>query len=122
MYLLNDEYDIRKQICDKLFTRYKTYDFKWTIQSYTSIAMSLFAQQYGYIPESSYNLHTRNTLDEYYPRALQWCSTEDIPDNVVSIDISKCYPSILLNNNCGIPIYTIHDVIEPFGCKSARVN
>ena len=118
MYLLNDEYDTRKQICDKLFTRYKTYDFKWTNQSYTSIAMNLFVQQYGYIPESTYNVHTRNTLDEYYPRALQWCTTEDIPDDVVSIDISKCYPSILLNNNCGIPIYTIHDVIEPFGCKS----
>ena len=118
MYLLNEEYDIRKRICDELFARYKTYDFKWTNQSYTSIAMSLFTQQYGYIPESSYNIHTRNTLDEYYPRTLQWCHTEDIPDDVVSIDISKCYPSILLNNNSEIPIYTIHDVIEPFGCKS----
>ena len=50
MYLLNEEYDIRKRICDELFARYKTYDFKWTSQSYTSIAMSLFTQQYGYIP------------------------------------------------------------------------
>ena len=57
-------------------------------------------------------------LDEYYPRALQWCTTDDIPDDVVSIDISKCYPSILLNNNHKIPIYTIHDVIEPFNCKT----
>ena len=44
MYLLNDEYDNRKQICDRLFNMYKTHDFKWTNQSYTSIAMSLFAQ------------------------------------------------------------------------------
>ena len=118
MYLLNDEYDTRKQICDRLFNMYKTHDFKWTNQSYTSIAMSLFAQQCGYIPESSYNVHTRQMLDEYYPRALQWCTTDDIPDDVVSIDISKCYPSILLNNNHEIPIYTIHDVIEPFNCKT----
>ena len=27
MYLLNDEYDNRKKICDKLFDIYKTYDF-----------------------------------------------------------------------------------------------
>ena len=118
MYLLNDEYDTRKQICDRLFNMYKTHDFKWTNQSYTSIAMSLFAQQCGYIPESSYNVHTQQMLDEYYPRALQWCTTDDIPDDVVSIDISKCYPSILLNNNHEIPIYTIHDVIEPFNCKT----
>ena len=118
MYLLNEEYDIRKNVCDKLFKIYKTHDFKWTNQSFTSIAMGLFHQQCGYIPESSYNVHTRETLDEYYPRALQWCTTEDVPEDFVSIDISKCYPSILLNNCIEIPIYTIHDVIEPFYCKS----
>ena len=37
---------------------------------------------------------------------------------MVSIDISKSYPSILLNNNSPIPVYNIHDVIEPFGCKN----
>ena len=53
-------------------------------------------------------------LDDFYPRALQWCTTDDIPEDVVSIDISKCYPSILLNNQNPIPVYSIHDVIEPF--------
>lgn len=46
--------------------------------------------------------------------ALQWCSTDDQPDNLVSLDISKCYPSILINNKEPIPLYTIHDIIEPF--------
>ena len=64
------------------------------------------------------NTHTREMLDDFCPRALQWCSTEDAPDNVVSIDISKSYPNILLNNNVPIPIYTMHDTIEPFNCKS----
>ena len=114
MYLLNEEYDIRKAICDKLFETYKTYDFKWTNQSYTSIAMNLFKQLTGYIQPSSYNVKTRQMLDDYYPRALQWCTTDAIPEDVVSIDISKCYPSILLNNQEPIPVYSIHDVIEPF--------
>ena len=118
MYLLNEEYNTRKTICDKLFNIYKTHEFKWTNQSYTSISTSLFKQLNGYIPESSYNVHTRQMLDEYYPRALQWCTTDDIPDDVVSIDIAKCYPSILLNNNHEIPIYSIHDVVEQFNCKS----
>ena len=118
MYLLNEEYDTRKKICNKLFDIYMTQDFLWTNQSYASIATSLFKQLNGYIPESSYNINTRQMLDDFYPRALQWCTTDDIPDNVVSIDIAKCYPSILLKNNHPIPLYTIHNVIESFGCKS----
>ena len=57
-------------------------------------------------------------LDNFYPRALQWCTIDDIPDDVISIDIAKCYPSILLNNTQPIPLYTIHDVVEPFNYKS----
>ena len=117
MYLLNDDYDKRKTLCKKLFNIYKTHDFKWTNQTFTSIASTLFRQMYGFLPQSSYNVNTRQMLDDYYPRALQWCTTEEIPDNIISIDISKSYPNILLNNVSPIPIYSIHDVIEPFYCK-----
>ena len=122
MYLLNEEYDTRKTICDKLFNIYKTHEFKWTNQSYTSIARSLYKQLNGYIPESCYNVNTRQMLDDYHPRALQWCTFDDIPDDVVSIDIAKCYPSILLNNKHEIPLYSIHDVFEPFNCKNDLRN
>lgn len=57
-------------------------------------------------------------LDDFYPRALQWCTTDDIPVDVVNIDISKSYPNILLNNTQPIPLYTIHNMVEPFNCKS----
>ena len=43
---------------------------------------------------------------------------EEVPEDVVSIHISKCYPSVLLDNSMEIPLYTIHDVVEPFHCKS----
>ena len=49
MYLLNEEYDTRKTICDKLSNTFKTHDFVWTNQSYTSIATSLFKQLCGFI-------------------------------------------------------------------------
>ena len=117
MYLLNDNYDDRKGLCDTLFNKYRTEDFRWVNQTYTSISSSVFKQICGYLPESSYNVKTREILDQYYPTALQWCTTDNIPDDIVNIDISKCYPSILLNSNIPIPIYSIHDVIEPFnGC------
>ena len=118
MYLLNDEYDTRKSICDKLYDLYKTHDFKWVNQTYTSLASALFKQTCGYLPSSTYNVQTREMLDDYYPRALQWCTTEDIPDDIVSIDISKSYPNVLLNNKTPIPVYSIHDVVEPYTCRS----
>ena len=32
----------------------------------------------------------------------------------MSLDISKCYPSILIDYESPIPLYTIHDIIQPF--------
>ena len=49
MYLLNDEYETRKVIHEKLFDRYKTHEFKWSNQSYTSMGASIFKQINGYI-------------------------------------------------------------------------
>ena len=68
----------------------------------------------GYLPESQYDTKTREVLDDFYPRALQWCSTDPAPDNLVSLDISKCYPSILMDNESPIPLYTILDIIDSF--------
>lgn len=72
----------------------------------------------GFLSKSQYSAKTREMLDEFYPRAFQWCSTERQPEGLVNIDISKCYPIILLNNMKSTPVYTIHDVIEPFGCQN----
>ena len=55
MFVLNDDYDMRKAICDNLFEIYCVEDFKWKNQSITSLASSLFKIQNGYFPESSYN-------------------------------------------------------------------
>ena len=114
MYLLNDNYQERKSICNLLFDKFKTHDFVWTNQSFTSLSSALFRQITGYLEESNYNTKTRQILDDFYPRALQYCTPDDIPDDVISIDISKSYPSILINNESPIPIYGIHNVIEPF--------
>ena len=118
MYILNNEYDTRKEICKKLYDKYKTNDFVLSNQSYTSLATSLYKQMCGYLPESQYDTKTAQVLDDFYPRALQRCSTSEKPDNLVSLDISKCYPSILIDNKTPISVYTIHNVIEPFTHRS----
>lgn len=62
MYVLNDKYESRKLICEKLFNKYMTDDFVWTNQSYTSLANSLFKQMCGILPESQYNVKARQML------------------------------------------------------------
>ena len=113
------EYDTRKRICEQLYEMYKSHDFIWCNQSYTSLASSLFKHMRGYLPESQYNTKTREILDDNYPRALQWCSTNPAPENLVSLDICK---SILINNKEPIPFYTTHDTIKPFSEHDLTYN
>ena len=122
MYVVNNEYDTRKQICEQLYEMYKSHDFIWCNQSYTLLASLLFKHMQGYLPESKYNNKTREITDDFYPRALQWCSTESSPDNLVLFDISKCYPSILINNKEPTPLYTIHDIIKPSSERDLSYN
>ena len=122
MYVENNEYDIRKKICNKLYESYPVHDFMRAHQSYTVLANSLFKMMVGYLPESSYNNKTRQILDNMYPKAIQWCSFEDQPDNLVNIDKCKQFPSILIQNGKTIPIYTIHDHIEKFEGKQKMDN
>lgn len=117
MFILKDQYETRKLICDSLFDKFKTADFVCSNQSFTNMAVNLFKQMCGYLPESNFDVKTQQVFDDFYPKALQWCRTGDQPDNLVSLNISKCYPSILINNIEPIPLYTIHDIIEPFTHK-----
>ena len=46
-------------------------------------------------------------------------STDDIlADDIVNIDICKAYLSVLLHSTTPMPICSIHNKVEPFGCKS----
>lgn len=71
---------------------------------------------------TSYNNNTREILDGYFPKAIQWCSFEKIPEGLVNIDICKQFPSILIQNGQTIPIYTIHDTIQKFEGKQLMDN
>lgn len=124
MFVENNEYDIRKQICESLYKKYNIHDFKWANQSYTSLANSLFKTIVGNLPESNYNNRTREILDRYYPKAIQWCSfdTPSSEEDLVNIDICKQFPGILINNDQTVPIYTAHDIFEKFEGKQEMDN
>lgn len=86
---MNDEYVLcERSICDKLYDRHKMYDFLWTNQSYPSISNALLKQL---------NVFLR-LLNKCWMTFIQWCSTDDIPYNLVIVDISNSYPNVLLND------------------------
>ena len=57
MILINDKYDKRVVICELLYENYRIYNFAWSNQSYTPLAISLFHLMCGYLLESSYNMN-----------------------------------------------------------------
>ena len=65
MYVLNNEYENRKSISERLYIIYKSYDFIRCNQSYTSLASSLFKHMRGYLPESQYDTKTPEVLDDF---------------------------------------------------------
>lgn len=67
IYVLNNDYQITKSICDQMFDKYKTSDFVWSNQTYTSIAASIYKQLCGYLPESQYETKTIRVINDFYP-------------------------------------------------------
>ena len=59
------------------------------------------------VPWWSYSETAKQMLDDFHPRALKWCSTDVIPDNVVNMDICKSYPIVLLSSTHPIPLYSM---------------
>ena len=82
MIFINDKYDKRAVICELLYENYRIDNFAWSNcellyenyridrlalsnQSYTTLEISLFQRRVGYLPESSYNMITRQIFDDF---------------------------------------------------------
>lgn len=132
MFVANDEYGDRKKICNILYEIYPNDKFIFHNQTLTNMAVDLYKCMFGYFPESVYNEETLSRLDEFSPKALQDCfikfndgdpydeNYESYDKNYVCFDYAKNYSSILINNKCDFPIYTIHNKIEKYDGKELR--
>ena len=116
MVTVNNDYDLRKNICDQLFEKYPVDAFQFNNQGLTSIAVNLSKQMYRHIPKSNYNRYVTTIIDDYYPKALQHTFYTDDEDtyNITALDIAKDYPSVLLTNEHDIPVYNIYNTINKF--------
>ena len=116
MVTVNNDYDLRKNICDQLFEKHPVDAFQFNNQGLTSIAVNLFKQLYEHTPKSNYNRYVTTIIDDYYPKALQHTFYTEDEDtcNITALDIAKDYPSVLLTNEHDIPVYNIHNTIHKF--------
>ena len=122
MVSVNNDYELRKNICDQLIEKYPADAFKFNNQGLTSIAVNLFKQLYGHLKSSNYNKHVISIIDDYYPKALQHTfhkefNKDDEEVELTALDIAKDYPSVLLTNERDIPLYNIHNKIRKFDGK-----
>ena len=120
-----DNFDMRKDLCEKLYETFPIQHFKFNNQGLTSIAVHLFEQLYGHIEKSDYNRHTQTILDDFYPKALQHTFLDDKPPLIVgqdhielpkyqmlALDITKDFPSVLVDNKHPFPMYSILYIIK----------
>lgn len=110
MFLLNDNYDRRKNVFQIMLQRYNTLDFDWCNQSFTQLASSIFKLQNGFLPQSSYNPRIQKILHDFHPKALRYCNPQ------IKIDDSN------INFVCiDIPIYNIHSNLQKFQNKNYQL-
>lgn len=129
MIVSNNDYKLRKSICEKMYNKFPIDQFQWRNQTLTKLATLLFETMIGEVPKSEYNEQTVNMIDLFPTVALKdFFINDEKPmsdteyNNFQSFDIAKAYPSILINNDYDFPIYTIHDKIEEFKCDYEVVN
>ena len=121
MEFVNNDYDLRKNICDQLFEKYPVDAFYFNNQGLTSIAVNLFKLD-GHTRKSNYNRYVTTTMDEYYPKALQHTFHKELVNDtnneenndLIALDIAKDYPSVLLTNKHDIPLYNMNNTITEF--------
>ena len=109
--------DMRRSICESLFKEYPNDHFVFRNQSFASIAKDLCTTMVGAWKKSNYNQVTNNVLNSFAPspivQTLRVMDDEDIA-NLRGVDRTKFYSYVLAHNKANIPIYCIHDKIQPY--------
>jgi len=105
------DYHERKAVCDTFFAKYRLADFRFANQQWGSIGRILFQSAYANIPRSCYSPDFKHVLT-HYPVG-PYISCEDTNTTARSVDISRCYSSILVNNKEEWGVFSGFESIEP---------
>ncbi len=109
----------RRDVCERFYNKFRVGDYKWKNQGWGQIGRMIHENTCGSIPRSSYSVDIKKILEDYAITAYCVSEEKEASHRDSSVDITRCYSSILLENEEAYPVYSIFDMIEPFACTSA---
>ena len=112
IFVAGRDWDERKAICDTHYNKYKVADYKFVNQSWGNIARTMFENIYGTLPSSGYSEDLKEIFYKYGVAPYRMCKDKYV-DNYKSIDIRRCYTSVLMNNTEPWAVFSSFDCIEP---------
>lgn len=109
------DYDDRKAACETFSKLTGNMGLRWQNQSYAQIGNEFLKCIKGNIPESSYGpdlswVYENHPINAYTEKV----DYDGDMDEVVSIDIHRCYTGILLNNKYMWPQFSVNDGITVY--------
>jgi hypothetical protein len=114
MIIAAPDYKKRMSIATRLFRDTGYAGFQFVNQSYCKLARMSFQIEFGELPLESYGPEQLDILQRF-PITPFTCETGNYCDeNLISIDMAKCYTARLLNNVDDYPIFSFGDKKQPY--------
>ena len=88
LFVENDDFLVRKNVCEKLYKKWPVLQFRFKNQSLTKIANDLFEVAFGYLPKSTYNEKTVETINANKPNALIQSYVTSYDSELTNIQLS----------------------------------
>jgi hypothetical protein len=112
------DYHVRKAIADRLFADTGCSGFEFVNQSFCKLARLSFQIEVGELPLETYGPEQLDILQRF-PILPFTCLTgnavdEGDDDNLISVDMAKCYTARLLNNMEALPVFSFGDKKQPY--------
>ena len=106
------DYADRELVCEREYAKKNNADFKWMNQGWGMIGRSIFENEFGDVPSSQYSPDLMMVLKKFPVGPYRMCIDKTLK-GVASVDITKCYSSILLNNTYDYPLHGSFDCAVP---------
>lgn len=120
LYVIAEEYQERKIVCEALFKKYPNHIFKEVV-SWSLIGESLFESLHGKMQKSVYTREEQLLNIKYKTTALTYGSDiEDFEGEYGEFDYKKCYLNAVLSLSGDIPIFAISDLMEDYDGSDIR--
>ena len=121
MLIAGDDFDERKEVCDKIYARTGAADAKFRNESWGVIYQKAYELEYGTWKSSDYSVDLKRIFRDYSVSPYRACF-DKTEGEYYSADIKRDYPSILMENTYRFPMYGMFDCIKPITVTSCDLK